>query len=161
MIRIMRKPIIGLEEDVKIFLPNGKFIRRKAKVDTGARTTAIDVSVARRLGLLHVYTDFHKLFPKLKITKHNFKELRQTIQHEITPTLKKAIPGLYDVRIIPATNGITVRPYVRVQFRLRNKKIQTIASIVNRKILLYSVLIGKKDLVGFLIDPSKNDYQEA
>lgn len=157
----MRRTIIGLEEEVKIYLPNGKFIRRKAKVDTGARTTAIDVSIAKKIGLAHVYTVFHAMFPKLKITKRNFKTVRQTIQKEITPKLKKAIPGLYDIRVIPATNGITVRPYVRIQFRLRNKKIETIASIVDRKILLYPVLIGKKDLVGFLIDPAKNDYQEA
>lgn len=157
----MPKPIIGLEEEVKIFLPNGKFIRRKAKIDTGARTTAIDVSIAKKIGLASVYTDFHKLFPKLKITKRNFKTVRQTIQKQITPALKKAIVGLYDVRVIPATNGITVRPYIRFQFRLRNKKIQTIASIVDRKILLYPILVGKKDLVGFLIDPAKSDYKEA
>lgn len=157
----MRKTIIGLEEEVKIFLPNGKFVRRKAKVDTGARTTAIDISVAKKIGLAHVYRDFHKLFPKLKITSRNFKTVRQTIVKEITPALKKAIPGLYDVRVIPATNGITVRPYIQFQFKLRNRKIQTIASIVDRKILLYPVLIGKKDLTAFLIDPSKNDYQEA
>jgi hypothetical protein len=161
MMATMRKPIIGLEEEVRIYLPSGKFIRRKAKVDTGARTTAIDVSIAKKIGLEHVYIDFHKLFPKLKITKKNFQAVRQTIQKQITPKLKKTIPGLYDVRVIPATNGITVRPYIRFQFRLRNKKIQTVASIVDRKILLYPVLIGKKDLSGFLIDPAKSDYQEA
>lgn len=157
----MRKTIIGLEEEVKIYLPTGRFIRRKAKIDTGARTTAIDVSIAKKIGLGDVYAQFHKLLPKLKVTNDNFKVVRQALQKQITPRLKKAIPGLYDVRVIPATNGITVRPYVRFQFRLRDKKIQTIASIVDRKILLYPVLIGKKDLVGFLIDPAKSDYEEV
>lgn len=157
----MRKAIIGLEEEIKIYLPSKRFIRRKAKIDTGARTTAIDVSIAKKIGLGDVYTQFHKLLPKLKVTKSNFKEVRQALQKQITPRLKKAIPGLYDIRVIPATNGITIRPYVRFQFRLRHKKIQTVASVVDRKILLYPVLIGKKDLVGFLIDPAKSDYEEA
>lgn len=157
----MKKPIIGLEEEVKIFLPNGKFIRRKAKIDTGARTTAIDISIAKKIGLDHVYYDFHRLMPKLKITNDNFKAVRQRVQRQLTPKLKKQIPGLYDVRLIPATNGITVRPYIRFRFHLHQKRLTTIASIVDRKILLYSVLIGKKDLAGFLIDPTKNVYQVA
>ena len=157
-----KKTIIGLEEEVKLFVPNSKkFVRYKAKIDTGARTTAIDVTVAKRLGLLPVYEQFHQLLPKLNITKNNFKQIREKVRKEVTPKLKKQIPELYDIRVIPATNGISVRPYVRIHLHLRNKHIETIASIVDRKILLYSVLIGKKDLAGFLIDPTKNDYQEA
>ncbi|EKD79135.1 MAG: hypothetical protein ACD_41C00156G0005 [uncultured bacterium] len=158
----MRKPIIGLEEEVKIFIPETKtFIRRKAKIDTGARTTAIDVSVAKRIGLLPVYTSFVRLMPKLDITKKNFQHVREHVSQHITPKLKKQIPGLYDIRVIPATNGISVRPYVRLHLHLRGKHIPTIASIVDRKILLYSVLVGKKDLAGFLIDPTKHVYKEA
>lgn len=158
----MRKPIIGLEEEVKIFIPETKtFVRRKAKIDTGARTTAIDVSVAKKIGLYSVYSRFHRHMPKLKITQKNFQNMREYIAHHVTPRLKKQIPGLYDIRVIPATNGISVRPYVRLHLHLRGKHILTIASIVDRKILLYSVLVGKKDLAGFLIDPTKHDYKEA
>lgn len=158
----MRRPIIGLEEEIKIFTPHTRaFIRRKAKIDTGARTTAIDVSVAKKLGLLHVYTDFHRLMPKLNITTKNFQRVRSHIHSRITPRLKKQIPGLYDIRVIPATNGISVRPYVQLHFHLHGKHIYTIASIVDRKILLYPVLVGKKDLAGFLIDPRKNVYKEV
>ncbi len=156
------KPIIGLEEEVKLFFPRSKkFIRRKAKIDTGARTTAIDVSVAKELGLLHIYEDFHRYLPKLVLTNKNFEAVRARLKTEITPQLKKQIPGLYDIRVIPATNGISIRPYVRLHLHLRGKHIPTIASIVDRKVLLYSVLIGKKDLAGFLIDPTKNVYQVA
>lgn len=158
----MGKPIIGLEEEVRLFIPDTKkFIRRKAKIDTGARTTAIDLSVAKKLGLFPVYTEFRRLMPKLKVTKQNYQSVRERIRTQITPKLRKQIPGLYDIRVIPATNGISVRPYVRIHFHLYNKHVTTVASIVDRKILLYSVLVGKKDLAGFLIDPTKNDYREA
>lgn len=155
--------IIGLEEEVKLFIPHKKntFIRRKAKIDTGARTTAIDVSVAKRLGLYPVYEAFHRLMPNIKVTTTNFEQVRRRVTTQITPKLKKQIPGLYDIRVIPATNGVSIRPYVRLHIHLRNKHIRTIASIVDRKVLLYSVLIGKKDLAGFLIDPTKNVYRVA
>ncbi|MDP3971061.1 MAG: hypothetical protein Q8P90_05235 [bacterium] len=155
------KPILGLVEEVKIYLPNGKFIRRQAKIDTGARTTAIDVSIAKKIGLLSVYEEFNKEMPKLKITTKNFKEIKKKIRTVLAPKLKKQIPGLYDIRVIPATNGITVRPFVKLEYKMRNKKIETIASIVDRKMLLYPILIGKRDMEGFLIDPTKNIYRTA
>jgi hypothetical protein len=155
------KPILGLEEEVKLYIANGKFIRKKAKIDTGARTTAIDVTIAKRIGLGHVYEDFHRLMPKLKITKDNFKEMRRYVKKEIKPKLKKQIPGLHDIDVLPAANGISVRPYVKIHYHLRDKHIKTIASIVDRKILIYPVLIGKRDMAGFLIDPTKNVYRVA
>ncbi|MFA5995998.1 MAG: hypothetical protein WCW27_06590 [Patescibacteria group bacterium] len=156
-----QKIILGLEEEIKIFLPNKKFIRRKAKIDTGARTTAIDISIAKKIGLYHVYEQFHALLPKLTVTHNNFKKIRKLINQEIKPQLKKQIPNLYDVQITPATNGVSIRPYVKFSYRLRNKRLNTIASIVDRKILLYPVLVGKRDMTGFLIDPTKNVYRTA
>lgn len=154
-----KKTIIGLTEEVRIYLPNGKFIRRKAKIDTGARTTAIDTSVAKRIGLYHVYKQFHELLPELNFSKDNFKQLRKEVQENITPKMKKQIKGLYDVRVIPATNGISVRPYIRFEYKIKSKHIKTIASIVDREILLYPVLVGKRDMDDFLIDPMKKVYK--
>src|SRR3990167_3742968 len=131
-----KKIILGLEEEVKIFLPNGKFIRRKAKIDTGARTTAIDISIAKKIGLYHVYEQFHALLPKITLTHGNFIEMRKLVNQEIKPRLKRLIPDLYDVQITPATNGVGIRPYVKFHYRLRNKHIHTVASIVDRKILI-------------------------
>lgn len=154
-----KKPILGLVEEVKIFLPNGKFVRRKAKIDTGARTTAIDLEIAKRIGKYEIYEQFHKLLPKIKIDKTNYREVKQMVRYELAPMLKQRIPGLRDVRIIPATNGITIRPYVDFEYMLRDRRIHTLASIVDRKMLLYPVLVGKIDMIGFLIDPTKNIYR--
>ena len=156
-----KKPILGLVEEVRIYLPSGKFVRRNAKIDTGARTTAIDVSIAKKIGMLHVYEQFNRKMPKLNLTKRNFVSMKKKIRTEIAPKLKKDIPGLFDVRVIPATNGITVRPYINFEYKLRSKRISTVASIVDRKMLLYPVLIGKVEMEGFLSDPTKNVYRTA
>lgn len=155
------KPIIGLSEEVQLYLPNGKFIRRDAKIDTGARTTAIDVKVAEALGLGEVYQAFHEKMPKLELNHDNFKEMREVIKKEIVPNLRSEIPGLLDVRVIPATNGVTVRPYVNLTMKLGGIKFDTSVNIVDRHFLLYPVLVGKNDLREFLIDPNKSDYKTA
>lgn len=155
------RPILGLSEEVKIYLPNGKFIRRKAKVDTGARSTAIDISIAKKTGTYHIYDQFNMLMPKLRVTSKNYKEVKVFVNSQIKPRLKRQIPGLRDVQVIQATNGITIRPYVDFAYKLKGKRISTIASIVDRKVLLYPVLIGQVDMTGFLIDPMKHMYRSA
>lgn len=155
------KPILGLVEEVKIYLPNGKFIRRKAKIDTGAHATSIDISIAQKIGQYEVYTQFQRLMPKFKLTNQNYKEIRQLIRTKIAPDLRRRIPGLRDIRVIPASNGITIRPYVTFEYKIRSKRIITLANIVDRTLLLYPVLIGKRDMKGFLINPAKHVYRLA
>lgn len=154
-----KRPVLGLSEEVKIYLPNGKFIRRKAKVDTGARSTAIDISIAKKIGTYHIYEQFNELMPKLRITKKNYIGVKVLINSQIKPRLKRQIPGLRDVQVIQATNGITVRPYIDFEYKLKGKLIKTVASIVDRKVLIYPILIGQVDMGGFLIDPMKNVYK--
>jgi alpha-L-glutamate ligase-like protein len=49
--------------------------------------------------------------------------------------------------------GHQVRPVVPVTFFLAGRKIRTKMSVADRKKLTYKLLIGRVDLVGFLVDP--------
>ncbi|MFH0818509.1 MAG: hypothetical protein V1898_00770 [Patescibacteria group bacterium] len=152
------KPILGLIEEVKLYLPNKKFIRLKAKVDTGAHFTALDISLAKKLNLLPSLRAFHKHCPKFKITIKNFKDIKRKIKSDYLKTLKTKCPGLVDVKLIPATNGFSVRPFFKIELSLKGKRIKTMASLVDRSHMGYIVLLGKSDMAGFLIDPTKNIY---
>ena len=152
------KPVLGLIEDVKLILPTGKTIKLEGKIDTGAHFTALDLSLAKKLNLQKSLNLFNKFCPKFKITNQNFQTVRKQLKNKYTPLLKNKIPSLIDIRLIPATNGFSVRPYFKVEFILKNKKIKTKASLVDRAHMKYPVLIGKKDMKGFLIDPTKNTY---
>ncbi|MFN8671334.1 MAG: retroviral-like aspartic protease family protein [Candidatus Sericytochromatia bacterium] len=59
------------------------------------------------------------------------------------------------VNVISA-NGVQKRPLIEVDYELSGKKIKSTFSIADRSGLNYSVLIGRNDLKGFLIDPT--DY---
>ena len=58
------------------------------------------------------------------------------------------------VRVRSGTSdGVVVREGLDVTMRLRGKTINTVGSVSERKHLRFSVIIGRKDLDGFLVDP--------
>ncbi|MFA6027395.1 MAG: RimK/LysX family protein [Patescibacteria group bacterium] len=154
----MSKNILGLIEEVKLYLPNKKFIRLQAKIDTGAHYSAIDKSLAKKLGYSGSLIAFKKNCPKFKINKNNFTRIKKEIKNKYKKDLIKKCPGLVDVKLIPATNGFSIRPYFRIKFSLKGKKIKTKASLVDRAHLKYLFLVGKEDMKGFIINPEKNVY---
>lgn len=88
----------------------------KARIDTGATQSSIDLNLAKELG----YTKY-----------------------------------VGQVNVVSA-NGIKTRPLVEVNYELSGKKIKSVFTLADRKNLNYSVLIGRNDLEGFLIDPTDN-----
>lgn len=54
---------------------------------------------------------------------------------------------------ISAASGQQQRPAVSLNFRLAGKNISTIATVADRSHLTYPMIVGRKDLKGFLIDP--------
>lgn len=154
----MAKDILGLTEEIKLYLPNKKFIRLQAKIDTGAHFSALDKSLARKLGYASSLKTFKKVCPKFKITKKNFARIKKQINSRYKKELIKKCPGLVDVKLIPATNGFSIRPYFKIIFSLKGKKIKTKASLVDRSHMKFLFLVGKADMKGFVINPEKNPY---
>lgn len=51
--------------------------------------------------------------------------------------------------------GTQTRPIIGLTMILRNKRIKTEASIVDRSHMKYDMILGRRDLKGFLVNPSK------
>ncbi len=56
--------------------------------------------------------------------------------------------------LVKSGSGAQHRETVEVNFKLRNKEINTVASYTDRSHLKYPMIIGRRDMEGFLIDPS-------
>lgn len=108
---------IKATEEVRIIDANGKSSKHLAKIDTGAWSSTIDISLAKKLGLLR--------------------------KNKIITTRRKL-----------SSLGEEQRPVIALTFWLAGKKIETRATVSDRKLLRYSVLIGRIDLQGFLISPT-------
>jgi alpha-L-glutamate ligase-like protein len=66
------------------------------------------------------------------------------------------IPITHDRKVfIRSASGQKYRPLINITFEISGKKIITDASIVDRSHLTYPIIIGRKDLKNFLIDPER------
>lgn len=108
--------VIGVSQEVKLKGKNGARARVVAKVDTGAWRTAIERSLAEKLGLLEPSNILW------------------------TKRVRNAL-------------GVEERPVVNLTFWLAGRKITTPASVASRKSLKYPVIVGRKNLKGFLVNP--------
>lgn len=55
---------------------------------------------------------------------------------------------------IKSASGVGTRPAVRVKYTLHGRQISTVATVVDRSHLKYRLIVGRKDLKGFLINPA-------
>ncbi len=108
--------VLKAVEDIFIKDRNGKWKKFLAKIDTGAWSSAIDIGLARKLGLLR--------------------------KNKIITTRKKL-----------SSLGEEERPVIEAELKLAGKKFTTKVTVADRKLLRYSILIGRVDLQGFLISP--------
>ncbi len=56
--------------------------------------------------------------------------------------------------LIKSASGVNTRKAVKVKFTLHGREINSVATIVDRSHLKYPLIVGRKDLKGFLINPA-------
>jgi alpha-L-glutamate ligase-like protein len=110
------KPVLGIFEKVKVKGGKKKWIEVPCKIDTGARSTSIDQSLALELGLL--------------------------VPENVLWTKK-----------VKNSLGFEERTMIAITFKLKGRVIRTRASLTNRLHLRRQLLIGRRDLKEFVVDP--------
>lgn len=62
---------------------------------------------------------------------------------------------------VNSASGETIRPTVNLTFELAGKKIKSVATLADRKSLMYPMIVGRRDLSGFLIKPILSDNSDT
>lgn len=152
------REVIGLVEEVVLMSKSGrKKVSTKAKIDTGARSTSIDSKLAAKLGFKEVVTYMNKFgVGKTGYKKEDLEKQAIEIRKDLE---KKGVP-IKGLRIIKSSSGYTLRPLVGIVYYISNQKIETIVNIADRSEMMYSVIIGKEDMDGFIIDPTIRNIWE-
>lgn len=151
---IVGKKIIGLIQKVTLFHKTKRdtSITIKAKIDTGATFSSIDTTLAKDLGYSHVVHAFESF--KIPETMTS-KEEALKWQNKLHTKLKGPIEDVIGTHVIKNSNGFSFRVAILVKCQIDDKIIDAEVNIRNREELLYSMILGKKDLSSFLIDPTK------
>ena len=145
------------KEGKKIKLP--KPIVTKAKIDTGAYLSSIDYEIALKLGF--------DLKEAMEIVKHRFSDIESAkkvkreleakyiIRDENGKVIRRPPMFLKGFFVVKNATGISVRPRITIPTQIGDELLDITYTVADRKHLQYSVLLGRKDLKEFLIDPSR------
>lgn len=145
------KRVIGSIEKVKLIGKDGKEIEVEAKIDTGADSTSIDISLAKELGFGDVLTFFETL-PKPDMTD---RSAMKKISEEYDLRYKNVHPDLKAISFIHSANGFSMRPKIELVLLLDGVEIPARVTVVDRTHLEYPTIIGRSSLRKFLVDVSK------
>ncbi|KKP94708.1 MAG: Alpha-L-glutamate ligase-like protein [Candidatus Moranbacteria bacterium GW2011_GWE1_36_7] len=148
---ISGRKVIGTIEKVKLIGKEGIEIEIEAKIDTGAMSTSIDSELAKNLG----YGDVIDFFEKIEFPRDFKREDAGKVEVELKKNYAGKHPDLADISIVYSSSGVTIRPKIKMQFKLDEVEIITLVNVVDREELKYSMIIGKRNLGKFLIDVNK------
>ena len=126
-------------------------IELKAKIDTGADRSSIDEELARKLGYGKVIDEFNKVIENLEIDSGATKEI---LDEKIKDKLEKWGSD-FDTVVIKSSHGVSYRLLVKMDIELSGIKLISKMSVTDRSNLEFPVIIGRRSLGRFLVDPSK------
>jgi len=148
---ISGKKLIGTIEKVKITGKDEKEIEAEARIDTGAGISSIDKELAKKLGFEEVvkyWEDFH-----LDRTLSN-EEIKTLSANETWKRLEQH-SDIIGVAKTYSSHGATYRIEIKLNLALSDIPIVSKIAIANRTGLKYPLLIGRRDLKNFLINPAQ------
>ena len=146
-----REVISGIEKVKFLDMKGKKKLEVLAKIDTGADSSSIDSSLARKLGyggIVNLVGD-NELDPDLS-DKEAEKESKR-----LSNQLQKQNERIARVTYVRSSHGLTLRPCVKLTFNLSGVKVNSRMNITNRSLLKYKMIVGKRDLKEFLVDVRK------
>ncbi|MFA6897360.1 MAG: alpha-L-glutamate ligase-like protein [Patescibacteria group bacterium] len=125
-------------------------IELRAKVDTGAGYSSIDKSLARELGYGDIIDEFDTVTKDILERTNSQQERNDLLRDQFV----KWGEGFSKV-VIRSSHGVSYRLIIKMDMILSGIKISTPVTIIERADLKFPVIIGRKSLGHFLVDPSK------
>lgn len=116
------------------------------------RALASVVSENNILQVIERVTLFGTTRKKTVLAKIDTGAFRTSIDGDLVEELD--LPIHHETVHVRAGAGTQTRDTVRLTFKLRDNTVTTIASYTDRTHMTYPVIIGQRDLAGFLIDPA-------
>lgn len=150
--------IVGLIEPAKLVGKDDKEKKILAKIDTGARSSSINESLARELGFGQAIDVFQSQVEK--IPGDLDKEAADDFVKEMEPALKKAHKDIAGISAVSSSHGLSIRMNIKLRMTIAGKTIRFNPNVYDRSHMTYSLLVGASDLTHFLVDPTKKTVRK-
>jgi alpha-L-glutamate ligase-like protein len=148
---ITGRQVIGVTETVKLVGKEQREIEVEARVDTGAGRTSVTRELAAQLGYEDAIRHYDSFGIQDPLSRDELEELsRQELWKKIMEH-----PDIIGVDKTMSAHGGSYRMLVPITFYLGGRKVATKASIYDRQDMVHPILIGRRDLKWFLVDPAK------
>jgi alpha-L-glutamate ligase-like protein len=153
---ISGRKVINIKEKILAYYKDTDFSKKNIKkeavtsfADTGVLTSRINYSLASRLGYLQAIKFFNGLeIPKNLNSFTEAEELIDKYSEKITNH-----PDIKRMAIVTEDDNINVRPVITVTVKISGQ--QRELDMIITKNTITPVILGSKDLKGYLIDTSK------
>lgn len=165
---------INARPGLTIQMANGESLRTRLERVDSLQVTSVKrgIDIAKELFaepvLSEIPVDSHILQVIEKVTLIGTNGKKKTVEAKIdTGAYRTAIDSsLVQMLALPVSDeiirvragaGEQHRRTTELSFKLRGKTISTTATFLNRKHMRYAMIIGRRDLKGFLVDPTFSD----
>lgn len=125
----------------------GKRIKAKAKFDTGARSSSIDFSIAKRLGISDELIARCEELDNIDIPKNITKSQQKKLENEIAKEIMADFPEVTSVKASKSSSGFSIRAYIQIDLELNGRIVKTEANLRDRTGLTCEMLVGLKDML--------------
>jgi len=142
--------VLGIFETVQVTGKNQTENTVRALIDTGLASTTITKELALKLGFNEAMAALEKIVLPGTVAADRAQAVEESFRHAIF----NLHPDLVDIVAVRAGGQYIIRPKLPLEFRLGKKLITTQVAVALDNKLPYPMIVGRRDLAGFLINPT-------
>lgn len=145
------REVLGVVERVRIIRENERPVQVLAKVDTGADSSSISERLAKKIGFGSLVGALDGYQVEGMISEREAKKMKKKIEKDVLLNFSE----MSEVTFVFSSHGVSFRPVVRLSLIVSGVKLVSRVNITKRLGLKYQMIIGRRDMKGFFVDPEK------
>ncbi|MBI4407313.1 MAG: hypothetical protein HY565_02320 [Candidatus Kerfeldbacteria bacterium] len=143
--------VLGVLETTTVYDKKGVASQLRALIDTGLASTTITKGLAQKLGFAEALTALEAL----DIPSGVAADRAQAAEESYRARIMEQHDDWVDVAAVRSDGQYLIRPKLSLTFELGGKKITTLVAVALDNKLSHPMVIGRRDLGGFLINPTR------
>jgi hypothetical protein len=119
----------------------------RAKFDTGANSSSIDFSVAKKLGISKDLIKRCKYLEKLNIPKNISFFQQGQLERRIYFATRREFPEVRAIKLVKSSSGFSIRMFINITIQYDNRTITSDVNLRDRTGMACLMLVGLKDML--------------